>query len=50
MKKQKKGIKIRDQKPLSDPKGGRRHHARRIQSRDKGEPAERPVRPGHIAP
>jgi len=50
MKKQKKGIKIRDQKPLTDPKGGRRHHARRIQSLDQGERADRPVPSGHKAP
>jgi hypothetical protein len=50
MKKQKKGIEIRDQKPLSDPKGGRRHHARRIQSADRGGAVDRPVPPGHKAP
>jgi len=50
MKKQKKGIKIRDQKPLSDPKGGRRHHVRRIRSPDRGEPAERRASPGRIEP
>jgi hypothetical protein len=50
MKKQKKGIKIRDQKPLSDPKGGRRHHVRRIRSPGSDEPVDRPVQPGHKAP
>jgi len=32
MPKSKKKIKVRDQKPLKDVKGGRRHHVRRIKA------------------
>jgi hypothetical protein len=39
-------MKVRDQKPMKDPKGGRRHH-HAIRSPREDRP-DRPVPPGHL--
>jgi hypothetical protein len=51
MPKTKKNIKVRDQKPKADPKGGRQHrHLIRTPGGGGNEPGDRPVGPGHIIP
>jgi len=51
MPKAKKKIKVRDQKPLKDVKGGR-HHRRRHTGLGGGggDSIDRPVLPGHLVP
>lgn len=52
MPKAKKKIKVHDQKPLKDVKGGRRHHRRHLAASGDGgkELIDPPVLPGHLVP
>jgi hypothetical protein len=51
MPKTKKNIKVRDQKPKADPKGGRHHrHLIRTPSGGGRDPVDRPAGPGHVLP